>query len=241
MTASGEDLLLPAKENTAGFIHPTEEEMNAAITKSIHNVMAVVSSPTFLAPSRANISQVRVANKFKRLALDRYKTPSNPPNTAEHVGDHLSVEHPPRSHSWNVDDRGHYQQDLNVSGINTEISLQELPHTIPADTESLADSAGLKFDQSISRQELEASCPSIDVQMVDPLIPTADPYQPPYLRIGAHMPGQTPHSAPHVCESPKATNENVYDEAYRESVEEILEERGPSPVIFSNNMVEHKK
>jgi hypothetical protein len=43
VTRGGEDKLLSTEENTAAVITPTQEEMDTAITKSIHNVMAVVS------------------------------------------------------------------------------------------------------------------------------------------------------------------------------------------------------
>lgn len=55
VTHEGEDTLLSVEENTADVIMPTEKEIKSAITKSIHNVMAVV----------------RAIRKLRRLVLVR--------------------------------------------------------------------------------------------------------------------------------------------------------------------------
>lgn len=44
MTKDGLDPLLPESENTAAIVQPpTEEEMNSAITRTVGNILAVVS------------------------------------------------------------------------------------------------------------------------------------------------------------------------------------------------------
>lgn len=67
MTRGGVDMLLPEAENTADVIlPPTEEEMETAITKSIHNIMAVVCAPCLTA-ARFNSNRFSVSSRFGRF------------------------------------------------------------------------------------------------------------------------------------------------------------------------------
>lgn len=66
MTRDGADVLLPEAENTADMIlPPTEEEMETAITKSIHNIMAVVCA-SCLAAVGLNPNRFSVPPRFGR-------------------------------------------------------------------------------------------------------------------------------------------------------------------------------
>ena len=141
------------------------------------------------------------------------------------------LELPSRSKSWDVDNRGHYQQDLAVSGIKVEISRNDLAHMAPTGTTSTANSAGVKIAHSINKHDLAASCPSIDVQLVESPAPVL-----PYLNIGT---GETTASqVPTVCASPSSTDENLYDTAYQESVQATRQEHDRTPVIFPNSTLE---
>ncbi|KAA8909577.1 kinase-like domain-containing protein [Sphaerosporella brunnea] len=111
VTRGGEDRLLPTEENTADFIMPTQEEMETAITKSIHNVMAVV----------------RAVRKLKRLTLSRFKPAANVPLP--------HVDATRRTQSLNLDERGHHQQELSAAGHNKEISLDTLVDALPSEVE----------------------------------------------------------------------------------------------------------
>lgn len=62
VTCRGEDQLLSVEENTADFITLTEEEMASAISKSIHNAMAVVrNDPSTKISRRSNLTRCELS------------------------------------------------------------------------------------------------------------------------------------------------------------------------------------
>jgi [calcium/calmodulin-dependent protein kinase] kinase len=59
VTKDGLDPLLPESENTAAIVQPpTEEEMNSAITRTVGNLLAVVSLHTHIVFGRDLTSYV---------------------------------------------------------------------------------------------------------------------------------------------------------------------------------------
>jgi len=109
VTREGEDILLPVEENTADFITATEEEMASAITKSIHNVMAVV----------------RAVCKLKRLTFGRAKSPSS--SSSIPTGPLPDGGTPSKPQTVPLDSGGRCQQ-LRASGV---AGLESLGPSIP--------------------------------------------------------------------------------------------------------------
>lgn len=113
---------------------------------------------------------MRMAKMFKNLTIGRFKAGlggkriMGPANTANLVKV-PSAEHLPRSRSWNVDDRGHYQQDVSISGINLDMSPGNLPHNPPEGNS--CRSADVKNAGPVERQDLAGTGPLIEVQLVD--------------------------------------------------------------------------
>lgn len=64
---------------------------------------------------------------------------------------------PRRSRSLASDDRGHFQQQLNISGVNAEISLDNLVHSLPVETQAM----------SYGRGPTAEAPPVIEVQVAD--------------------------------------------------------------------------
>jgi len=101
--------------------------------------------------------KVRAVRKLKRLTLGRLKASSNSATASTQV----DFGEPQRSQSLTSDDRGHYQQRLNISGINTEITLDNLVHALPADTEGIPSPHGDWLPENPSNVP-----PLIEVQVV---------------------------------------------------------------------------
>ncbi|KAF8249421.1 Pkinase-domain-containing protein [Wilcoxina mikolae CBS 423.85] len=219
VTRGGSDMLLPEEENTADIILPTEEEMASAITKSIHNVLAVV----------------RAVRKLKRLTLGRLKPPSSSAatSTQEEVGE------PRRSQSLTSDDRGHYQQQLNISGVNTEISLDNLVHALPADTEGIPspDSDQLTENPSdvpplIEVQGVYGSNPenrvTTECTVQEQTVLSVDDKPPIYPVIDILNNALTQQSVHHpaILESPSPIDRDLSDEVHHAKGHIIHQDRG---------------
>jgi [calcium/calmodulin-dependent protein kinase] kinase len=143
VTREGEDILLPVEENTADFITATEEEMASAITKSIHNVMAVVSGQSILNGTNL-IVKVRAVRKLKRLTFGRAKSP--PSSSSIPTGSLSNSDIPSRPQTVPLDNGGRHHQQLRVSEV--------------AGLESPGPSIPTVKQEYLARQTLPTAAPS---------------------------------------------------------------------------------
>ncbi|KAH8150009.1 uncharacterized protein LAJ45_06162 [Morchella importuna] len=245
VTRGGEDMLLSAEENTSNVISsPNEQEMASAITKSIRNVMAVV----------------RAVKKLRRLTFRRSKGPlSSSSDNTHSISDPSNDKLPQRSRSLNTDNRKHLEQKLAVSGVSKAISMESVAKALP-DKPRRLDSAIELEDTDMSEYLPEESKKRDDVDCVsvkstDPIgsdmggslvkkngekAQAASPFNEPplLLHIGTGSDYHMPEDTEFVSESPTLTNENVYEEAYRNDVARIHREQGQTANVYLTKLVE---
>ncbi|KAK5166304.1 uncharacterized protein LTR77_008565 [Saxophila tyrrhenica] len=249
VTRNGTDQLLSAKENCADIIEPpSQAEMDHAITGNMGNILAVV----------------KAAKRFRKIISDKrgrfidgiFGRDSNfvlPPHTL-------------RSHSQDDHDRHPLDKILVTSGVQREygenadlekvasdlddLQLVQSPEASgPGGFERSRDESKAHYKQ---RQETASHHPSLDEhagemrsriaegdghargQAHDPLEDNT------YLAIGVdpEAPGNEDYLV--VSESPPAVDMNIYEQAYQDEMERILQRRGGEPSIYMTRRVEHR-
>jgi [calcium/calmodulin-dependent protein kinase] kinase len=208
-----------------------------------------------------NLAQMKAARKFKHLisrkrpqfvdtAFGESNVFSEPP---EDIDSPLA-----RSHSDNLSDRKPVEGNLVSHGITRDIQINDKlesihevdgkdkikkleterispnPLTLPSDTQK--PSSPQHGNENSPSGVMSTRSDTGRGQAHDPLEDTL------FLSIGvsSSSPEPEPGSAPVVCESPSATDMNVYENAYEEEIERILraEIQGRRPTIYLTKRVE---
>jgi len=242
---------------------PTEQEKNQAITGNVSNLMIVVS--TILDHSSvinsSNDRQMKAVRRFKQLLIRKR------PELMEGIFGRASrIVAPPsvlgraytsrKSKSQDTHDRKPIEQALVFEGIHHPLEVDEdnqvSPQCFDQARESgkdtvLEDHSGERETtegRSSQRKETETHRPPVR-QLTssresnsrghahDPLKDTL------FLSIGA---GTDPYTDPETCisESPTGTEDGIYEMAYRQEMDKILESRGRAATMFLNRRVEHR-
>jgi [calcium/calmodulin-dependent protein kinase] kinase len=247
VTKRGADLLLPKEENTALLIEPpTEEELNNAITGNMGGLMAVM----------------KAVKRFKQLLI--HKRPELLEgifgNSSRFVQPPLSMNSTWRTHSSDLETRKPTEYALAAEGIHRDIQvsddLKKLPEKLGSVAIHTSDTPSDATEGSGAAREAEKlrkSSPLPDVgrnanlpykqnrkgQAHNPLEDTL------YLGVGTGSEEPVdPGTFAAVCDSPGATDFNVYERAYQEEVERIVGKEADEtccPTIFLTRRVDHVK
>lgn len=247
VTKRGEDPLLARDENCANLVEPpTEEELNHAITGNVGRLLVVM----------------KAVKRFKQLLVQRRPElmESIFGNSSRFVQPPLSINPLWRTHSSDLDDRKATESALTTEGIHREIkitdNLKRLPEKLNMFAIHGSDPALVDSDKSNAEHEAEMLRKSSPLpattndakqiykqgrgQAHDPLEDTL------YLGVGtgSEEPAE-PGSFAAVCDSPGATDFNVYEKAYQEEIDRIVAKQGEDksrcPTLFLTRRVEHIK
>lgn len=245
VTKNGEDPLLSEQENCADIVEPpTEQEKEQAITGNVSNLMIVIK-----AVRRFKQLLMRKRPEMMEGIFGRASRIVAPPSL-------LGRAYPSRkSKSQDTHDRKPVEQALIAEGIHHPLEVNEDNEVSPQCFEQARQSeTTLIQDHSIEqettegrlsqRKETESHRPPARRRTSsqnsksrghahDPLRDNL------WLNIGA---GTDPVTDPETCisESPTGTEEGIYEMAYRQEMDNILERRGRAATMFLNRRVEHR-
>ncbi|GAB7343701.1 hypothetical protein MBLNU457_1684t1 [Dothideomycetes sp. NU457] len=245
VTKNGEDPLLSEQENCADIVEPpTEEEKEQAITGNVSNLMIVMK-----AVRRFKQLLMRKRPEMMEGIFGRASRIVAPPSL-------LGRAYPSRkSKSQDTHDRKPVEQALIAEGIHHPLVVNDDNEVSPRCFEQARQSENsLLQDHSIEQQTTEgrlsqrketethhlsarqrtSSRDSLSRGHAhDPLKDTL------WLNIGA---GTDPVTDPETCisESPTGTEDGIYEMAYRQEMDKILERRGRAATMFLNRRVEHR-
>jgi [calcium/calmodulin-dependent protein kinase] kinase len=236
VTQNGKDPLLPAEENCSDLVEPpTQKEMNHAITSNMGNLLVVM----------------RAVKRFKRLLGRKRPHLMNsffgrdsrivaPPFTSRSTPEAIS------SRSVDAFDRRPMEQALTREGVHRQIPIddemeklpagmiashprdEEGPSVIyPSKPQAPRDIRGLDFPSEESAKG----------HAHDPLKDTL------YLDIGVDPDAPDGHGDiehPILSESPSGVDTNIYEQAYQDEMDRVLQQRGRAASMYLNRRVEHR-
>ncbi|KAF4551394.1 Protein kinase domain-containing protein 40 [Elsinoe fawcettii] len=254
VTRDGQERLLSEEENCTNIVDdPTEEELNAAITGKMGHLLAVA----------------KAVKRFKKLLFQR--RPELMEGILGRSSRIVAPPAPIRaeygvrqSHSHDAHDRRPVESRLTAEGVHHELRVTESGRVTPQHADSLSGST----PDAISRSStgLEKPGPGTPASATssssvprgrrhdssrnfspddsgrghahDPLLDIL------HLNIGAGPDSpipDDPETSGIVCESPPGVEDNIYEKAYEEEMERILERRGKAATIYLTRRVEHNK
>ncbi|KAF2720523.1 kinase-like protein [Polychaeton citri CBS 116435] len=243
VSKNGTDPLLSTEENCAEILDPpTEVEMAHAITGSIAHLMIVMKA---VKRFKKLISTGRESFTDGILSLGRR---SQPPQNINY-----SEERRPRSTTPSVLHSPFQETKLAAGGVHRDIDVGDQLQKLPVDVHQLRVDSALEQDPAVNTSKPEQTRTYSSVQQNrrnfkvderakghahDPLSDTL------YLKIGSGS--DMPESDlvggdidPVVSESPDAVDNNIYEEAYQEEMNRILQSRGKGASIHLTRRVEH--
>jgi [calcium/calmodulin-dependent protein kinase] kinase len=241
VTQNGKDPLLPAEENCADLVEPpTQKEMNHAITSNMGNLLVVM----------------RAVKRFKRLLGRKRPQLMNsffgrdsrivaPPHSSRSTPDATE------SRSVDAQDRRPMEQALTREGVHRHIPIDDEMEKLPAAMDRIVKIS------SHPRGEDRPSViyPSKPQAPRDPHGPTFpseetakghahDPLKDTlYLDIGVDPDAPDGHGDlehPIISESPSGVDMNIYEQAYQDEMDRVLQQRGHAASMYLNRRVEHR-
>lgn len=269
MTEKGADPLLSAEENCANLVDlPTEAELEHAITGNVKQLLVVVSRTLFSRQQdikRSHKRQMKAVKRFKDLLFKkrpelmggifgRSSRLVAPPENVRLTGEKR------RTHSTEAHDRKPRERHLATEGVHHEITVSDdlacSPKSVePTDTLRAEPVIGRspspeedRHETSTQRQSPHPSARAGSThtgsqsdypkgQAHDPLTDVL------FLDVGANPGDGTSDSGAEnaLSESPGAVDIDIYETAYEEEMQKILERRGRSPTIYLTRHVESNK
>ena len=269
MTKNGQDPLLSAADNCADLVEPpTETELNHAITGNMGHLLVVVSTLSRGMPCRGlTKKQMKAVKRFKKLLIrkrpelmegifgraSRFVAPPHSLRTPRNTRESRSAEN---------HDRIPLEQTLNAAGIHHDLDVSDdlvaSPKAMERDPgparsqEAVGERIFPVRSLTNGRRNQETECSSHHPELQrsqtlrddhakghahDPLTDTL------FLDIGAGPASQTPPAGTNyvMSESPNGVDVNVYEEAYKQEMQKILEKRGESARLYPTRRVDHLK
>lgn len=234
--------MLSAEENCSNLVEPpTEKEMNHAITSNMGNLMVVM----------------RAVKRFKRLLIR--KRPSlmdglfgrdsrivSPPQS------YRGSPTPAESRSLDIHDRRAVESALTREGVHRHIPINDEMEKLPAGMDRIVKispspegegplviypSKSKSTDSREARGRVFDSEENRKGHAHDPLRDTL------YLHIGSSSDAPCMPDGEHLpmSESPPGIDINIYEQAYQDEMERILERRGRAATLYLNRRVEHRE
>jgi [calcium/calmodulin-dependent protein kinase] kinase len=241
VTQNGKDPLLPMEENCSALVEPpTEKEMNHAITNNMGDLLVVI----------------RAVKRFKRL-LGRKR----PHLMNSFFGRDSRIVAPPRStrstpdvmmsRSVDAEDRRPMEQALTREGVHRNIPINDSLEKLPAGMDRIVKISSHPRDQQGPpviypskpqeprniRGDTFPSDEAAKGHAHDPLKDTL------YLDIGVDPDAPDGHGDldhPILSESPSGVDTNIYEQAYRDEMDRVLQQRGRAASMYLNRRVEHR-
>ena len=262
MTKNGTDNLLSAEENCSDLVEPpTEAEMNNAITGNMAYLIAVMKA---VKRFKKAVREKRGRLKEGIFGKDsRFVTPpqsmddaqSDSPGDQKAAEEALAAEGLPiklaASEDWNrlsrdIERLSVRESPSQIEGMKPGMSeMLNVASTTETIQRPLYDKSSQSFDtseesslqDSASLQRRSQTFPLEDQprkgQARDPLEEHV------YINIGAN-PGVDEPDSYMVSESPSAVDMNIFEQAYQDEMDRILEKQGESASMYMTRRVEHR-
>lgn len=254
MTKKGTDNLLSAEENCADLVEPpTEAEMDHAITGNMANLLAVVKA-TKRFKSILSLHRGRLFDGIfgrEKVVAPPQTLRSHSQDTHDRVAVDKILVTSGIHRDYNADD------GIEKSPADFDkLTLQRSPELL--DSDSVIRGEDESRGRYLQRMETGSHRPSVD----DPQQPapraSTFPLDGHHAKGQAHDPledmlflniGDNPEASDHppsdaeyfiVSESPPAVEMNIYEQAYQDEMQRILERRGREPSMYLNRRVEHR-
>ena len=241
MTQNGKDPLLPVEENCSDLVEPpTQKEMNHAITSNMGNLLVVM----------------RAVKRFKRLIGRKRPHLMNsffgrdsrivaPPHSTHTTPDATE------SRSVDAHDRRPMEQALTREGVHRNIPINDDLEKLPAGMDRIVKIASRSPGEESppviypSKPQETRNLRGLDFPSEesakghahDPLKDTL------YLDIGVDPDTPEGHGDPGnpvLSESPSGVDTNIYEQAYQDEIERVLQRRGRAASMYLNRRVEHR-
>jgi [calcium/calmodulin-dependent protein kinase] kinase len=241
VTQNGKDPLLPMSENCSDLVEPpTEKEMNHAITNNMGDLLVVI----------------RAVKRFKRLLGRKRPHLMNsffgrdsrivaPPHSTRSTPDIMM------SRSVDAEDRRPMEQALTREGVHREIPINDALEKLPAGMDRIVKLTSRPREEEgppviypskpqTPRDIRGATFPSDEAakgHAHDPLKDTL------YLDIGVDPDAADGHgdlAHPILSESPSGVDTNIYEQAYQDEMDRVLQQRGRAASMYLNRRVEHR-
>lgn len=260
VTKKGSDPLLSADENCADIVDPpTEAEMDNAITGNMSQLLVVMK-----AVKRFKKLLLKKRPELMEGIFGRSSRIVTPPTTMKPQSDLRA------SRSQDTDDRRPLERALTAEGVHREIEVSDDLERLPKGVDAMAATSspspkassggdgggavhqGQGEGEGHFMQRLETAKHHPDTHRSstfplsaedhgkghahDPLMDTL------FLDIGVGVDSSTeddPQSHV-VSESPPAVEMNVYETAYQEEMDRILQKKGRDATMYLNRRVEHR-
>jgi [calcium/calmodulin-dependent protein kinase] kinase len=241
VTQNGKDPLLPTSENCSDLVEPpTEKEMNHAITNNMGDLLVVI----------------RAVKRFKRLLGRKRPHLMNsffgrdsrivaPPHSTRSTPDVIM------SRSVDAEDRRPMEQALTREGVHRDIPINDVLEKLPAGMDRIVKLTSRPREEEgppviypskpqVPRDIRGATFPSDEAakgHAHDPLKDTL------YLDIGVDPDAPDGHGDldhPVLSESPSGVDTNIYEQAYQDEMDRVLQQRGRAASMYLNRRVEHR-
>ena len=241
MTQNGKDPLLPAEENCSDLVEPpTQKEMNHAITSNMGNLLVVMRAvkrfKRLLGRKRPHLMN-SFFGRDSRIVAPPYSSRSTPDAT--------------ESRSVDAHDRRPMEQALTREGVHRQIPIDDEMEKLPAGMDRIVKITSRPRDQEgppviyPSKPQAPRDMRSLDFPSEesakghahDPLKDTL------YLDIGVDPDTPDGHGDlehPILSESPSGVDENIYEQAYKDEMDRVLQQRGRAASMYLNRRVEHR-
>ena len=241
MTQNGKDPLLPAEENCADLVEPpTQKEMNHAITSNMGNLLVVVRAvkrfKRLLGRKRPHLMN-SFFGRDSRIVAPPYSSHTTPDAT--------------ESRSVDAHDRRPMEQALTREGVHRQIPINDELEKLPAGMDRIVKIASRSPDEEgppviyPSKPQKPRDIRGLDFPSEelakghahDPLKDTL------YLDIGVDPDAPDGHGDPEhpvLSESPSGVDANIYEQAYQDEIERVLQRRGRAASMYLNRRVEHR-
>jgi [calcium/calmodulin-dependent protein kinase] kinase len=241
VTQDGKDPLLPAEENCADLVEPpTEKEMNHAITNNMGNLLVVM----------------RAVKRFKRLISRK-----RPHLMDSFFGRESRIVQPPlstrtqsdisASRSVDAHDRRPLEQAITREGVHRTIPINDELEKLPAGMDRICKISShpegeggptvIYPSKSQAVRDIRgAEFPSDETAKGHARDPLKDTL---YLDIGVNPDAPDGHGDPEhpiLSESPSGVETSIYEQAYQDEVDRVLQQRGRDASMYLNRRVEHR-
>jgi [calcium/calmodulin-dependent protein kinase] kinase len=244
VTQDGKDPLLPAEENCANLVEPpTEKEMNHAITNNMGNLLVVM----------------RAVKRFKRLISRK-----RPHLMDSFFGRESRIVTPPlslptrtqsdlsASRSVDAHDRRPLEQAITREGVHRTIPISDELEKLPAGMDRICkvsshpDGEGgptviYPSKSQVARDIRGTEFPSDEDAKGHARDPLKDTL---YLDIGVNPDAPDGHGDlehPILSESPSGVETSIYEQAYQDELDRVLQQRGRDASMYLNRRVEHRE
>lgn len=241
VTQDGKDPLLSAEENCADLVEPpTEKEMNHAITNNMGNLLVVM----------------RAVKRFKRLVSRK-----RPHLMDSFFGRESRIVHPPlstraqsdisASRSVDAHDRRPLEQAITREGVHRTIPINDELEKLPAGMDRICKVSShpegeggpaviYPSKSQVARDIRGAEFPSDETAKGHARDPLKDTL---YLDIGVNPDAPDGHGDPEhpiLSESPSGVETSIYEQAYKDELDRVLQQRGHEASMYLNRRVEHR-